>query len=128
MSKSHVSMERHVCKVCGQLYDTGAILLDNRLRESMEARTLTGAGLCPEHQKLYDEGYVALVGVDASQSHISANDSIKPEDAYRTGDVAHVRRTVVARIFNVPIADDIPLVFCEPAVITKLQEMMGTSE
>ena len=29
--KSHVSMEQHVCLVCGVAFDTGAILLDNQI-------------------------------------------------------------------------------------------------
>ncbi|HHW2678374.1 hypothetical protein [Pseudomonas aeruginosa] len=54
--KSHVSLEQHVCLVCGTGFDTGAILLDKRLRASMERHTATGWGLCPEHQKLSDDG------------------------------------------------------------------------
>lgn len=127
MSKSHVSMEQHICKVCGHTYDTGNILLDKRLRESMETHTVTGAGLCPDHQKLYDEGFVALVGVDESKSRVGAGGTIKPEDAYRTGEVAHIRREA-AWVLNIPIPDGIPLVFCDPAVISQLQAMVGTPE
>ena len=58
--KSHVSLEQHVCLVCGKAFDTGTILLDKRLRASMEHHTKTGWGLCPEHQKLADDGFVAL--------------------------------------------------------------------
>ena len=43
--KSHVSLEQHVCLVCGTAFDTGAILLDKRLRASME-RTRRPAGAC----------------------------------------------------------------------------------
>ena len=43
--KSHVSLEQHVCLVCGTAFDTGAILLDKRLRASMECHTAT-AGVC----------------------------------------------------------------------------------
>src|SRR5688572_18010390 len=32
--KSHVSMERRICLVCAAPYETGAILLDKRLRAS----------------------------------------------------------------------------------------------
>jgi hypothetical protein len=59
--KSHVSMEQYVCLVCGVAFDTGAILLDKRLRASMKRYTATRLGLCTEHQKLADEGFVALV-------------------------------------------------------------------
>ena len=57
--KSHVSLEQRVCMVCGTTFDTGCILLDKRLRASMEQHTTTGWGQCTEHQRLFDEGYVA---------------------------------------------------------------------
>jgi hypothetical protein len=40
--KSHASLEQHVCLVRGKAFDTGAILLDKRLRASMEHHTATG--------------------------------------------------------------------------------------
>src|SRR3546814_5168048 len=46
--KSHVSLEQHVCLVCGVAFDTGAILLDKRLRASLERHTATGWGLRSE--------------------------------------------------------------------------------
>ena len=83
--KSHVSLEQHVCLVCGTAFDTGAILLDKRLRASMERHTATGWGLCPEHQKLADDGFVALVECDPQRSGSQAGGRMKPEQAYRTG-------------------------------------------
>ena len=121
--KSHVSLEQHVCLVCGTRFDTGAVLLDRRLRASMEHQTVTGWGLCPEHQKLFDEGFVALVECDPQRSGSQAGGRTKPEQAYRTGQLAHLRRAVFAQVFNVPIADDQPCVFVEPGVIDQLQSM-----
>lgn len=66
--KSHVSMEERVCLVCGNPFDTGAILLDKRLRQSMAHRTVTGWGLCPEHEQMFKDGYVALVECDPERS------------------------------------------------------------
>ena len=90
--KSHVSLEQHVCLVCGTAFDTGAILLDKRLRASMERHTATGWGLCPEHQKLSDDGFVALVECDPQRSGSQASGRMKPEQAYRTGRLAHLKR------------------------------------
>jgi uncharacterized protein (DUF1786 family) len=42
VEKSHVSIEQHVCLICGSAFNTGAILLDRRLRASMEHHTATG--------------------------------------------------------------------------------------
>jgi len=123
--KSHVSLEQHVCLVCGAAYDTGAILLDKRLRASMEHHTATGWGLCPEHQKLSDDGFVALVECDPQRSGSpAASGCVKPEQAYRTGRLAHLKREVFAKVFNAPIAAGLPCVFVEPGVIEQLQAMV----
>lgn len=124
--KSYVSMEQHICLVCGQAYDTGAILLDRRLRDSMERYTLTGNGLCPEHQKLHDDGYIALIEIDPTKTTIHGN-NIKPGEEYRTGKVCHLKREAAGQIFNVPITDK-PLMFVEPGVIEKLQAMVEGGE
>lgn len=50
---------------------------------------------------------------------------MKPEDAYRTGDVAHLKREVFARAFNVPIAPHPACMFVEPGVIERLQSMVA---
>ena len=121
--KSHVSMEQHVCLVCGVTFDTGAILLDKRLRASMEHRTTTGWGLCAEHQKLADDGFVALVECDPQRSGSPAG-SLKPEQAHRTGRLAHLKRHVFATVFNVPIEANQPCVFVEPGVIEQLEAMV----
>jgi len=52
--KSYVSLEQRLCLVCGTPFDTGNLLLDRRLRASMERHTVTSWGLCAEHQKLAD--------------------------------------------------------------------------
>src|SRR5256885_1673808 len=122
--KSHVSMEQHVCLVCGVAFDTGAILLDKRLRASMERHTTTGWGLCAEHQKLADDDFVALVECDPQRSG-SPNGSVKPEQAYRTGRLAHLKRHVFSKMFNVPIEANQPCVFVEPGVIEQLEAMVS---
>ncbi len=125
--KSHVSLERRVCVVCGITYDTGSILLDKRLRARLERYTTTGWGLCDEHQRLSSDGFVALVECDPQRSGLSSgSDRLKPEQAYRTGRLAHVKRDVFTRVFNVPIADDQPCVFVEPGVIDQLQSMVAS--
>lgn len=60
MSKSNVAKEMHFCPVCGQTHAVG-ILLDRRLKDSLEPETVTGCSLCPEHAKLDQDGYIALV-------------------------------------------------------------------
>jgi len=129
MSKSYVTLEQHICVVCAQPFDSGTLLLDQRLRPKFDMHTVTSAyyesdgsfadpqpksrpdadrrglelkvnmGMCPEHKKLKDEGYIALVGCDESKTPINGNMS-DPRDAHRTGEVAHVRSSIWANLFN----------------------------
>lgn len=123
--KSHVSLEQRVCLACGSPFDTGCMLLDKRLRQSMECHTVTGWGLCPEHERLFKEGYVALVECDPQRSGGAPSwGSMKPEQAYRTGRLAHLKREAFAKVFNVPISAEQPCVFVEPDVIVQLQAMV----
>lgn len=128
--QSYVSLEQHLCLVCGAPFDTGNLLLDKRLRASIKHHTTTGWGLCPEHQRLHAEGFVALVECDPQRSGSPSGDGrMKPEQAYRTGRLAHLKREVFARVFNVPIAAaDQPCVFVEPGVIEQLQAMAPTED
>jgi len=124
--KSHVSLERRVCLVCGTAFDTGNILLDKCLRASLERHRSTGWGLCDEHRRLFDEGFVALVECDPERSgKPTGTDRLKPEAAYRTGRLAHLKRDDFTGVFNVPLADDQPCVFVEPGVIEQLQGMVA---
>jgi len=125
--KSHVSLEQHVCLVCGTAFDTGAILLDKRLRASMNHHTTTAWSLCPEHQRLSDDGFVALIECDPERSGSAADGLLKPEQAFRTGRLAHLRRSVFAHVFNVPIEDTQACVFVEPGVIDRLQSMAAST-
>ncbi|KSQ24935.1 ATPase, partial [Pseudomonas aeruginosa] len=124
--KSHVSLEQHVCLVCGTTFDTGNLLLDRRLRQSMAMHTTTGWGLCTEHQRMFSEDFVALVECDPQRSG-NPSGHLNPEQAYRTGRVAHVKREVFARLFDVPIIDQQAFVFVEPGVIDHLQTLVDTS-
>jgi len=124
-NKSYVSLEQRVYLACGTSFDPGNLLLDKRLRASMKRYTTTGWGLCPEHQKLFDDGFVALVECDPERSGSQADGRLKPEQAYRTGRVAHLRRTAFAQVFNVPIAAEQACIFVEPGVLDQLQAMVA---
>lgn len=126
--KSHVSLEQRVCLVCGTTFDTGSVLLDRRLRASMERHTATGWGLCAEHQRLFDDGYIALVECDPQRSGLpTAGDKLKPEQAYRTGRLAHVRREAFARLFNMEVRAGQACVFVDPEAIDWLHGITETT-
>lgn len=132
--KSHVSMEQHVCTVCGKQYDTGAILLDKRLRKSLGPKTLTGWGMCPEHQAKYDEGYIALVECDRSKSGaFSGSETIRREDVWRTGPVIHMRKAVFEQVFSgvsstQPDGSMLPVCWIEPDVTKQLEQLAATAK
>lgn len=54
----------------------------------------------------------------------SAGARMKPEQAYRTGRLAHLKRYVFTAMFNVPIEANQACVFVEPGVIEQLQTMV----
>ena len=122
MSKSYVSMEQKLCTVCGKSYDSGAILLDRRLKESMERCTVTGFGMCEEHQALADKGYIALVGVDESKSEVSPDGNILPQHAYRTGHFIHMKKEACLGMFNIPEDKIQTVIFVEQQVVEMLEQ------
>lgn len=126
MPKSYVSLEQRVCRICGKPFDTNAILLDTRLRDRFDQKTVTGFGLCPDDKQKIDDGYVALVGIDEKKSERLPNGTVKPEGAWRTGDICYIRREAYERIFNVPLDARSPMAFCDPEVITRLAAMAET--
>ncbi|MGI4812138.1 MAG: hypothetical protein ACRYG5_18135 [Janthinobacterium lividum] len=88
------------------------------MRRSHQATSRT-----PEHQKLSDDSFVALVERDPQRSDAPAGGArVKPEQA---GRLAHLKREVFAKVFNVPIADRQPCVFVESGVIEQLQSMVA---
>lgn len=130
MSKSYVSVEQNACLVCGKAFDTGTILMVSRMKDSLERNTVTGYGLCPEHQQKFAEGYVALVAADESKSEKLPNGNMAPGGAYRTGEVMHMKFEIFDKIFNIPGTHQgkrTPMMFCEPEVIAKVQAMVKAS-
>lgn len=114
MEKSYVTLEQHVCPVCLKTFDTGNLLLDDKLRDVFEKYTVTGYGLCEEHKKVVEDGYVILVEVREPPK--------KGQDPYRTGNTAYLKRHVAKDIF--PDMDVQDVAFVEIGVLDKLREML----
>ena len=119
--KSFVTVEQHLCVVCGKPFDTGSLLLDKRMRNCFERTTLTDYGMCPEHANLKEAGYIALVGVDPEKSTFT-NGNINPGDAFRTGQLLHLRASIWPKIFNLPVPPD-GVAFVPSEVIQKLTKI-----
>jgi hypothetical protein len=114
-------MEQRVCAVCGKPYDTGAILLDRRLRNSMERYTKTGWGMCPAHKELKDKGFIALVEVDIKKSEVMGS-VIKPSGAYRLGRIAHIKKEAYDKLFDTPAPPQM-VMFCDTKSMDKFEEL-----
>ena len=114
MEKSYVTLEQHACPVCLKTFDTGNLLLDDKLRVVFKKYTVTGYGLCEEHKKVVEDGYVILVEVRERPQ--------KGQDPYRTGNTAYLKRHVVKDIF--PDMDVQDVAFVEIGVLDKLREML----
>ena len=77
----------------------------------------------------FSEGFVALVECDPQRSGTpSGSGLMKPDQAYRTGRLAHLKRDAFARVFNVPVAAEQPCVFVELGVIEQLQAMVPATD
>lgn len=124
MTKSYVSMEQKVCVVCGMTYDTNALLMDRRLKDSMEQHTITGYGACPEHQKLADDGFIALIGAN----ELTASKSLNLSEVDRTGELVFFKKEIFEKMFNTTLNPSrFPMVFVEPEIITKLKNIVTKS-
>jgi hypothetical protein len=117
MSKSHVSMEAKVCPCCGNTFSTNSILLDRRLRPSMDRETITGYDYCEACKEKFAEGYLGLVEA-LNPIH---NERLEVHQAHRTGRIAWLRKQVAKQLFNIPLTDEMKFVFVDGAVIDKLE-------
>ena len=122
MSKSHVSMEIHICKVCGHKFHTGNLLLDKELKQRLGRDTLTGYGLCNADQQRYNDGYLALIEIsNAKDSSMTIGNTI-PD---RTGTILHIRREVFNQMFSHnKVGEEIPMIFIDTKLCTKLKELV----
>lgn len=127
---SHVAMEAHLCPVCGKQHQTGTVLLHKQGMQRLKRTEVTGVSLCPEHQSLHAQGYLALVAVDPAKSK-GYGTTMRPEDAYRTGEIAHIRRELFPAIFNQEAptheGEALPMIYVESGLIAALSNLQGRS-
>lgn len=124
MTKSHVTMETGICPICGKEEETGTVLLDTRLRERFEMHTPTQWKLCAEHQKLHEDGFIALV--EASNPPLDVT-RMQPGDARRTGLICHVKRNIATELFGLGGEVNLPMFFVEPGVIQSINNRVANA-
>lgn len=119
MEKSHVGLGYAVCPVCACEHDE-VVLLHKRLAKKLDHKNFMGWELCKPCQEKKDDDYIALVGIDEDLSP----KPFKPESVYRTGAVAHLKRSAFEDLFNVPVPDnDANMCFVDNEVIEMLQKI-----
>lgn len=118
---SHVAMAEHICVVCGTKHTHNTeILIHKQLKDIPKDERITGYGLCEEHQRLADEGYIALVEVQA----LKEGNTLKQEEALRTGRIAHLKRDKFSEVFDQG-APDLDMIFVGVGVLDVLESMSG---
>ena len=105
MDKSFVTMEQHQCLVCGTVFDTGALLLDRRLLNTFDSKTITGNSLCSECQSKVDEGFTILIVVRDGESG---------DNPYRTGEMLYWKSAD-------PNKPDTPIMYIEESAANELK-------
>lgn len=114
-NREYVGVGVYVCPVCLKEHDE-VVLINSHLRPTLERKNFMGWDMCDEHEKLWKEGYIALIECSNDQQPTL-------ENAKRTGKIAHVRKKAWPHIFNTP-APDGPIVFVQQGVVEQLQSMM----
>lgn len=133
---SPIGIRTAVCTVCGKTHETNEILIHKNLKNVFPSSGKAKPDhyeLCEEHRKLFNDGYLALVGIDPEKSEFGPEDVILPSNAHRTGHVVHMRRKAFLGVFNVPNpvdskGNDLPFVFVEDAVINHVQKLAKEAE
>lgn len=125
MTANSVAMGQHICPVCGQLHDSGEILIHRKFANIKPSQTITGESLCDEHQRLFDDGFIALVEVSneprAGQSRMARG------DASRTGRLCHLKRDWWSYVMNAP-APAGPMCFVQVGIIDHLEKVAKVSD
>lgn len=118
------SIEQAQCPVCGKIFDTGNILMFGYNRGKEAPRTLLNKiELCNKDQELYEEGYIALVAVDESKSDKLENGNLKPQSAWRTGKLAHMKKELFNDFFkDMNLKGDEKLIYVDDKLIDALNE------
>ena len=95
--KSYVSMETKICPICGEECETGNILFNKRLSNTLGSKTATGWGVCPTHVKMLADGYVAVIAAkpDGDETHMTSWDQ-------HSGKYMMLRENLFTLIFDIP--------------------------
>lgn len=117
--KSCVGMSYKLCPACLDRHDE-TVLIDRRLKDSLDYDNFTGWAMCPVHEKMREK-YVILVECETAPAGDNPLVSAK-----RTGQLAFVKRDVWEGVFN----SEMPkaMAWVPVGVIQSLQDRMPTAD
>ena len=119
--ESYVSIERGVCVVCGQSFESGALILEKHL--GMDS-CVVGWELCPSDAQMHRLGFVAVVECDLEPTMKTSGATISPNDVHRTGGVLHLTRASFADIFKTEARPTLPCAYVPQGTLQKLQSLL----
>lgn len=111
--KSHVGLGQSYCPVCLEITDE-VVLLDKRLKNTLEQDNFMGWKPCSTHEQQFDGGYIALI-------ETTTHNANQLNDKGRTGNYAMIRKNVFNQIFNIPTESSI--VFIAVGVLEQLKQI-----
>jgi len=118
-NKSHVGRGYSVCPICGKEHDE-VVLLDRKLKDSLEFRNFMGFDICLEDRDRIDKGYVAVIecsNQDNGKEHITF------QDADRTGRLAYITKEAFADLFKAEVPK--AMCFIDVETFTKLEALVA---
>lgn len=116
--KSHVGLGHYYCPVCLEVTDE-VVLLDKRLKDTLEKDNFMGWEPCSVHEQQFNEGYIALI-------ETTSNNPSQLNDKGRTGNFAMIRKEAFDQIFNIPTNSKV--VFIDPEAFNQLQQIVANSK
>ena len=115
------------CPVTGKVWESNEIaipkfLYGEKAWQNQKKNTHAGLQPCPEVQERLDDGYVALVAIDPDKSEYERNGNVRFEGAYRTGQIAYMKRDRMQDILGADPGDH-PMIFIDEKLAIELGKM-----
>ena len=119
--ESYVAIERGVCVVCGQSFESGTLILETPLTTDSQ---VIGWELCPADAKMHRLGFAAVVECEFEPVVQRSGTAIPPNEVHRTGAVMHLTRDSFVSLFHTGARPTLPCAYVPRGTLRKLQALM----